>query len=69
MSEALCPTCNEPGRPEIVSAIESDSPLVDQTLAKLGIPAFDIVRIDGEEQSGFFLLEQDSAEITGKAIG
>ena len=27
MSEAICPNCNEPGRPEILNAIEQDSPL------------------------------------------
>ena len=62
-AEATCPTCREPGRPEIVSAIAEDSPLAARPLADLGIPAYDIVRVDGEETTGFFLLagDRDSA--------
>jgi adenylyltransferase/sulfurtransferase len=59
MSEAVCPRCQEPGRPEIVSVVEEDSPLSSLALAKLGIPPYDIVRVDGEERSGFFLLAED----------
>jgi hypothetical protein len=60
MSEAVCPNCREPGRPEIISAIEDGSPLAEQPLAKLGIPRYDIVRVDGEDHTGFFLLNADS---------
>jgi adenylyltransferase/sulfurtransferase len=56
MSEALCPNCREPARPELVSAISDDSPLAARTLAEVGIPAYDIVRVDGADGSGFFLL-------------
>ena len=63
MSDAICPNCKEAGRPEIVSTIESESPLAAQTLARLGIPRFDVVRVDGAEQSGFFLLGADASVI------
>lgn len=59
LTEATCPTCRSQGRPEIASAVDADSPLAQLPLAKLGIPAYDIVRIDGEEGSGFFLLAGD----------
>ncbi len=59
MAEAICPTCNQEGRPEIVGSIEEDSPLAARPLAELGIPPYDIVRVVGEEGSGFYLLAGD----------
>jgi molybdopterin/thiamine biosynthesis adenylyltransferase len=61
-SEAICPQCNEPGRPGFVSAVEEDSPLVAEPLSRVGIPPYDIVRIDGAAESGFFLLAADRGE-------
>jgi adenylyltransferase/sulfurtransferase len=58
-AEGLCPECREAGRPEIISAVPDDSPFAAQPLRRLGIPAYDIVRIDGDEGSGFFLLAAD----------
>lgn len=55
-SDATCPRCNALARPEIVSAVEADSPLADLPLAKLGIPPGDILRVDGSAESGFFRL-------------
>ena len=61
-SEADCPNCHEPGRPEFVSAVDEDSPLAAESLSRVGIPPYDIVRIDGAAESGFFLLADDRAE-------
>ena len=58
-SEAICPNCNEPGLPEFVSAIAHDSPLAIESLSRIGIPPYDIVRVDGGTESGFFLLAAD----------
>ena len=66
MSEAICPNCKEPGRPEILNAIEEDSPLASLPLAKVGIPPRYIVRVDGVEGSGFFLLATDRASSFGR---
>ncbi|HEV3121798.1 MAG TPA: ThiF family adenylyltransferase, partial [Isosphaeraceae bacterium] len=57
--EAICPICREPGRPEMVSAIAQDSPLAVRSLAEVGVPPYDIVRVDGASESGFFLLAAD----------
>ena len=38
-----------------------DSPLVAQPLSRVGIPPYDIVRVDGPAESGFFLLAADRA--------
>jgi molybdopterin/thiamine biosynthesis adenylyltransferase len=67
MSNAICPTCNEPGRPLIVNAIEEGDELATLTLAKVGIPPYDIVRVDGLEGSGFYLLAGDRAASFGRS--
>jgi adenylyltransferase/sulfurtransferase len=66
MSEAICPRCQEPGRPEIINAIEQGSELARRSLAKVGIPPYDIVRVDGAESSGFFLLASDRVASFGR---
>jgi adenylyltransferase/sulfurtransferase len=55
-AEAICPNCQAPGRPEIVNMVEAGSPLAAEPLARVGIPAYDIVRIDGETGSALLLL-------------
>jgi adenylyltransferase/sulfurtransferase len=58
-AEAICPYCNQGGRPEMVSAVQEGSALAERTLAEVGIPAYDIVRVDGESASEFCLLAAD----------
>jgi len=59
LAESLCPNCHEPARPEIISSLGEESPLLGFPLERVGIPPYDIVRIDGAEESGFFLLGED----------
>lgn len=68
IAESLCPTCQEPARPEIRSAVEEDSPLASRPLADLGIPPYDILRIDSTTDSAFFLLAGDRKAVTGEPI-
>jgi adenylyltransferase/sulfurtransferase len=58
-SEATCPSCHEAGLPRFESAIDQDSPLAAEPLSRVGIPPYDIVRVDGESESAFFLLAGD----------
>jgi adenylyltransferase/sulfurtransferase len=60
-SEAVCPACQAAAHPETVNVVDEQSPLVNRTLAELGVPAYDIVRVDGPAGSGFFLLGADRA--------
>ena len=60
-SAALCPRCREAGRPEIVSTVPAASPLADLPLSRLGVPPYDVVRVDGDDDSAFFLLVADRA--------
>jgi len=61
-AEAVCPNCREPARPEFASAVDEDSPLAALPLSRVGIPPYDIVRIDGPSESGFFLLAADRGD-------
>jgi adenylyltransferase/sulfurtransferase len=58
-AEANCPRCNQPGRPELASSVEQDSPLAGRTLAEVGIPAYDIVRVEGPSGDQYYLLAGD----------
>jgi adenylyltransferase/sulfurtransferase len=58
-AEAYCPNCREPARPLFESGVDQDTPLAAEPLSRLGIPPYDIVRVDGETESGFFLLAED----------
>jgi adenylyltransferase/sulfurtransferase len=59
MAEAIDPESGEAGRPELVSVIEERSPLAGRALADLGVPPYDIVRVDGADGSAFLLLAAD----------
>ena len=50
---------NAASRAAFESGIEPDSPLASYSLSRVGIPPYDIVRVDGESESGFFLLAAD----------
>ncbi len=56
-SDATCPNCKQLARPEIVSAVEEGSTLADIPLARLGIPAGDIVRVENDAESVFLPTE------------
>ena len=59
-AEAECPTCREAGRPLVVSRIDEGTPLADRSLAEVGVPPFDVVRVDEENgDARFFLLAGD----------
>ena len=57
--EAICPHCREAGRPELASAVGEGDAVASRSLADLGIPPYDIVRVDGSESSAFFRLDAD----------
>jgi adenylyltransferase/sulfurtransferase len=58
-AEAVCPNCNETARPEFASSVEQDSAMAAGALSQVGIPPYDIVRVEGAGDSGFFLLGAD----------
>ncbi|MGC8643311.1 MAG: HesA/MoeB/ThiF family protein [Isosphaeraceae bacterium] len=62
-AEATCPNCHEVGRPEFCSAVAEDSPLAGRTLKDVGVPAYDMVRVEGDSGTRFFLLAGDRANV------
>jgi molybdopterin-synthase adenylyltransferase len=58
-AEAVCASCRQPAIPVFTSAVEESSPLAEEPLSRVGIPPYDIVRVDGPAACGFFLLEAD----------
>jgi len=55
-ADAVCPSCREPGRPVVASQIEEGTPLAGRTLAEVGVPPFDVLRIDVEGGEARFVL-------------
>jgi molybdopterin/thiamine biosynthesis adenylyltransferase len=61
-AEATCPSCHTEARAESIHEVPEGSTLAARSLAELGIPAYDIVRVDGPDESAFFLLADDRPE-------
>ena len=68
-SDSHCPNCNESARPEMINLVEEGTPLADLPLSRLGIPAYDVVRVDGEGRSAFFLLGGDRERVIKGDLG
>jgi adenylyltransferase/sulfurtransferase len=64
---AICPECSQPMVPTMISRIEVDT-MSDATLSEIGIPAYDILKVDCAEETQFALLTGDrdglGAELT-----
>ncbi len=57
--DGVCPHCQQPLAPETTCSIDGHSPLVNRTLGSLGIPNYDIVKLNSETESYFVLLAAD----------
>jgi molybdopterin-synthase adenylyltransferase len=69
ISRGPCPACGQPRRPELVHEIVGGSELADHTLAELGIPPYDLVRVTSGEDEHIILLAGDREEIWDQASG
>lgn len=58
-AEAICRSCSQPSRPELLSEISTDSHLMDRPMRDLGIPDFDILRLRNEDERLFVRLADD----------
>jgi hypothetical protein len=67
ISRGPCPDCGQPRRPELVHEIVCGSELADQTLAHLGIPPYDLVRVASGEDEHIILLAGDREGIWHEA--
>ncbi len=64
-SEAVCAKCAKEARARVVSTIVEGSAEAEETLATLGIPPFDVIRVDDGESSEFVLLDADGYVLDG----
>lgn len=64
-TEAACPACGGEARPRFVHEVEAGSSLAGRRLEELGIPAYDVVRLAGEEEVRVFLLGGDRKKVMG----
>jgi adenylyltransferase/sulfurtransferase len=59
---AACPRCGQVSRPVIVHTVEAVAALAAHSLAALGIPAYDVVRVVGTGHEHFVLLADDAPQ-------
>lgn len=64
-AEATCPKCGQTTKPQLEHSVDAGTPLAKETLAGLGIPAFDIVRVGDDQSENVFLLAGDRKRIMG----
>jgi len=67
LADADCPNCRLPALPRMISTVAEGSAEAARPLAELGVPAYDIVRVDGRSASGFFRLDADRSAALGEA--
>ena len=61
-----CPKCGEHRTPKMYHTIdESSGPLLDRTLADLGIPPWDVIGARSESEMCYFEFAGDRAEVIG----
>jgi molybdopterin-synthase adenylyltransferase len=58
-AEAICPECKQPAVPEFVSSVLESSPLAACALSELGIPPYDVIRVEDASRTLFFWLAGD----------
>jgi adenylyltransferase/sulfurtransferase len=56
-SEGVCESCQQPLQPETIFEITFDSDYADQPLTKLGIPDWDIVKIQSNHETTYVQLK------------
>ena len=64
LKQSCCPQCGQPAKPRLEHVIEEDGPWAKETLTRLGIPPYDIVRVQTAQQEQVFLLDADDPNET-----
>ncbi len=67
-SEAICSKCGEVNRPELCHVVETGSELASRTLQQLGVPAYDILRVQSESEEWQILLGGDTPNWTKNGL-
>jgi adenylyltransferase/sulfurtransferase len=64
MDEAVCPECKQTSKPDLEHSVDSGSELAKFRLSELGIPPYDMVRVESKQGERVFLLDTDRADAT-----
>jgi adenylyltransferase/sulfurtransferase len=64
-ADAQCPKCGQAAKPQLEHVVESGTALAKESLSKLGIPTYDIVRISDAHEEKCFLLAGDRGIMNG----
>ena len=59
MDQAICPECKQTSKPDLEHSVVSGSELAQHRLSELGIPPFDMVRVESSKGEKVFLLDAD----------
>lgn len=59
VGDSACPKCGQPGRPEFLHQVQEGTPWEGRPLAELGVPVYDIVRVESDDGVGFYQLDGD----------
>ena len=62
-SEGLCDQCQQPLQPETTCEVSPGSELAQRSLAEIGVPPYDIVKISHDQEEFFVLLQGDAAGV------
>ncbi|MFV1964726.1 MAG: ThiF family adenylyltransferase [Pirellulaceae bacterium] len=65
MDEALCKGCGQLAKPIFIHRIEEDSAFGSERLSDVGIPPYDILRVDTPKGESTFLLAEDRESAMG----
>jgi adenylyltransferase/sulfurtransferase len=61
--QTICPDCQQIARPRITHTVEAGSELAESRLCDLGIPPYDIVRVESASMERVFLLAGDRSSV------
>ncbi|MDP7303997.1 MAG: hypothetical protein QGG09_12910, partial [Pirellulaceae bacterium] len=59
VDQAICPECKQTSKPDLEHSVVSGSELAQYRLSELGIPPFDMVRVELSKGEKVFLLDAD----------
>lgn len=65
-ADSVCPTCQQLRIPELAHTFDGSEPFIDQTLAEIGVPPFDVLVGRNGEQCRYYLLDGDRTHLLGE---
>lgn len=66
MRDAVCPSCSQTLRPELVHRIHAGEEIEGESLASIGVPPYDVARVRVGERMTAWLLASDRAAVLGE---